>query len=410
MYQKYALTILFILCCVVPITVQAASLKHSFEEGGNGTVIGSSLVGLAFSIPNGEWYYGDTRVGGYDAPYPYGAFAVDGNGFAWTAQASGDARIAFTEGTATFFAADFSTRDSLVITGYNTKDQVIDSTSVRPNHNTGKLTHIRLEAPRNDGFAYVLIQGTQNRWIMDNLATDAPIPSNAKKAQAAFVTVAQHPSPNLSVAAGEIVEIDIVVTNRGRGYAKNARLTLPIDPSEVTVLDASFSRSTVWISQLLSNTVQLDTGRLASGGDVVTATLRLRVLEDATTGSSLAERISFRWSDEVRGGTGSSNLPMVRIDQANRADQTYRLAVENAQSQTELSISSSLFMPKEPVAIWYDTPEGKSIAVGVVIADDHGAIEADVPLNGLPSGAYLMVAFGQWSEITASELVAIQNE
>jgi hypothetical protein len=412
MPKKHLFAVLLIILSIVPKGAYAVSLKHDFEDATNASVIADSLKGLAFSVEDGDWYYGDVRAGGYDAPYPYGAYAVDGHGFAWTAKSLGDARIDFTAGTATFFAADFSTQYSLVISGYDSDDQVVDSAAVRPNINTGKLTSIRLEATVEQGLAYIIIQGTQNRWLMDNLETDAPLPiepeiiEKPKTIAPAFVTVSQRATPNTSVQAGEVVVYELVTTNRGHGSASNVQISLPFDASEVKILDASFSRPTAWVSSLGANKLQVDTGGLGSGGDVITATIRLQVLEALPLGTALGERSSFRWSDKAQGGTGSSNTPQVVVGEVSANNATYALDVE--QTEQSVIISSSAFIPKEPVALWYDTPEGKSISLGLVVADNNGSIKSTLSSEQFSSGLYQLVAYGQWSAITASNNIESQ--
>lgn len=396
------------LLCIVVLQILSARLvqgmnftRLTFEGSPNGSVIGDSLPGLDFSGPGGAWRYGDVRAGGYDAPYPRGAFAVEGNGFAWTGQAPGDARIAFTEGTATYFAAEFSTKDTLTVTGYDSEGREIDSAVVRINANTGRLDVARLEAQSGQGLAYVVIRGTQNRWIMDNLETDAPLVAEQAPREAALVTVAQLPSPNLAVAPETIVSYEVVATNRGRGAAKNVQITVPFDPTEVAVLDARFSRPGAWVSSLLTSTLQIDTGALSAGGDVLTATVRLRVLPGVAAGTAIAERLSFRWTDRASGGAGQSNLAVLVAGQEARSAAVYPLTVERPPSGAAFGVSSAVFVPNEPVALWYDTPDGHSVAAGTATADASGMLRAPISTAGLPAGRYQLVASGQWSGITA---------
>lgn len=382
--------------------------SFTFEDSLNGAIITKVLPGLDFSVPGGAWRFGDVRTGSYDAPYPRGAFMVDGNGFAWTAQAPGDARIAFTEGTATFFAADFSTKDSLTVTGYDSQDREIASAVVRANANTGRLTEARLEAPAGQGLAYVVIRGTQNRWIMDNLETDAPLYAEQESAESAFVTVAQLPSPNLAATSGSIVSYEIVATNRGRGSAKNVQITMPFDPAEVTVLDARFSRGGAWVSQLLTDTLRIETGPLGSGGDVMTATVRLRVLPGIAESTALGERLAYRWTDGAGGGSRQSNLPSLVIGQVEDSAPVFPLLIERTADGNALSLNSPIFVPGEPVALWYDTPDGRSVSAGTVAADGSGTLQVTLSVADLSPGRYQFVAFGTWSQLTAAGLLEIR--
>lgn len=80
----------------------------------------------------------------------------------------------------------------------------------------------------------------------------------------AFVTVAQHPTPNVSMRPGSIITHTIVVSNRGEGGAELVLVTMPFNPAAVQVLDATFSRSDAWVSQLLTDTLTFETGRYGS--------------------------------------------------------------------------------------------------------------------------------------------------
>src|SRR5690349_14582901 len=82
------------LALLMPPLTFAAPLRLTFEAGQDGAPIARTIPGLRFSLPGGgSWLYGDARSGKYDAPYPQGALAVDGNGFAWTGERAGEGRI-----------------------------------------------------------------------------------------------------------------------------------------------------------------------------------------------------------------------------------------------------------------------------------------------------------------------------
>jgi len=279
---------------------------------------------------------------------------------------------------------------------------------VRINANTGRLDVARLEAPPGQGLAYVVISGTQNRWIMDNLETDAPLVAEQQGAEPALVTVAHLPSPNLVAAPESVISYEVVATNRGQRAAKNGQITVPFDPSEVAVLDARFSRPGARVSRLLTNTLQIDTGSLRGGGDVLTATVRLRVLPGVAVGTALGERLSVRWSDRASSGSGQSNLPVLVVGQAMRSATTYLLSVAYASADASFTLSSSIFIPNEPVALWYDTPAGQSVAVGTVVGDASGVLRVTIPTDDFPPGRHQVVAHGQWSRLIAVGMLELR--
>jgi len=389
----------------VPV-YSATNVRLTFEDADDAAAISDTIPGLRFTVDGGgDWLYGDVSSGKYDAPYPSGSLAVDGTGFAWIGQQPGKARIAFVYGTASFFAADFSTKDGLEISAYNPQGQQIATRFVGINANTGRLTTARLIAPAGQGIAYVLISGTQNRWIMDNLETDAP--QSLTKDKAALVRVVQQSTPNIGARSGDIISYTIVATNRGRGNAKNTVMTLPFDSSKVQIVDARFSRPDAWVSKLLTNTLQIETGPLGANGDVVTATVRLIVQPGLVVGTTLGERIQFNWSDQTQGGEGRSNQPQLAVASETLNLPTYPLTIDRSADKTSFSLSSLLFVPGEPVALWYDTPDGKTIASGTVTADDNGVLSAMLSTNKLQAGRYHIVAHGLWSQFTATAVAEI---
>lgn len=394
-----------------PATYASGYVRLTFESASDGARISTTIPGLRFSIPGGgNWFYGDTRTGKYDAPYPRGAFAVNGHGFAWIGQRVGEGRIDFTTGTATFFAAAFSSKESLSIAVYNTEGKQIAAQILRANANTGRLDTVRLEAPAGQRIAYVTISGTQNRWVMDDMETDAPLPApkHSKRGDFALVTVVQQPTPSLGAVPGSIVSYTIVATNRGKGQAKNTWITLPFDPNEVRVVDARFNRASAWVSKLVTGAVELQTGPIG-GGDAVTGTLRLMVLPGVAIGTPLGERLDFRWADQRGGGSGRSNLPLLAAAATPDNPPTYALAVapESGAAGSTHTFTSPIFAPAEPVALWYDTPNGKSIAAGTVTADGAGFLSATFTTTGLPPGDYVMVSHGLWTGFTATAVFRV---
>jgi hypothetical protein len=143
----------------------------------------------------------------------------------------------------------------------------------------------------------------------------------------AMVTVTQRASPALQVRPGAIVTMTIVAKNHGQGSAKETLITLPFNSAQVEVRDASFSRTTAWVRALREDALEIQTGPLGAGSDAITATLRLRVRDDASVGAVLGARPSYRWRDAAGGGAGAGNLlPLVVADEERDAS-TWPLAV-----------------------------------------------------------------------------------
>lgn len=203
--------------------------------------------------------------------------------------------------------------------------------------------------------------------------------------------------PALVIAAQSLGEggreriVTVVVSNHGRGIAKNAVLNLTFDPAQVQIAGAGFSRPAGWVSKALTNTLELQTGPLSGNGDTITATLRFNALASQAGSTGFGERLTFAWSDNARGGTGRSN----------RSDATPP-ALKIAAAGDVLTFSSGVFVPFEPVTVWYSAPDGKTVAVATVTADAEGAVMVELNTRGLAKGNYTMVAQGAWSRITAA--------
>jgi hypothetical protein len=226
----------------------------------------------------------------------------------------------------------------------------------------------------------------------------------------ALVTVVQRPNPNMAAAHSSIVTYTIVAVNRGKGSAKETTITVPFDPAQVQVLDVTTSRPATWVSKLRTNSLEIKIGPLGSQGDTVTATLRLMTLPTVANGTSLGQRLSYHWSDDAGGGDGSSNLPVLTVGDSNTIQPLYPLAVApgSAPAGATLTFSSPIFKPDEPVAFWYNTPDGKTIAAAQLFAQADGSAGLEFTTAGMAPGAYSMVAHGHWTDFTAVTTFQVQ--
>ena len=232
-------------------------------------------------------------------------------------------------------------------------------------------------------------------------ATATRVPAVVVQYRSANVHVVIRPEPNHVAARGSIVACTMEITNRGEGSAGDAAITMALDPATVSVIDASFGRRTVWVSQLLTNSLTLNTGRLANGGDAITATVRLRVLDNAADGGSVCNVISVNWKDDVRGGRRFSNRPIVVVGASNQT-QTYTLVASpsSGPAGTKFFFTGTVFAPSEPVGVWYNAPNGTVVSGSTFYAKDDGSIVVSFADKVTP-GFYSMVFYGHWTKFTA---------
>jgi hypothetical protein len=222
----------------------------------------------------------------------------------------------------------------------------------------------------------------------------------------ALVTVTHKATPNHAAAANSVVTFNLVATNRGEGAATRLTMELPYASNEVQVLDATFSRSDLWVSALDQDSVTVQSGRSLSSNETVTATLRLAILPTVAVGTSLSDRVTFRWGDRVDGGNGVSNLPILVVGSAADDRTTYALA-SSAEGDI-FGFASTIYGPKEPIGLWYNTPDGQAVTVGNIFADPSGAFAVAFDASGLPAGTYSMVAYGNWSGFTSVTTFVVQ--
>ncbi|MBX0328311.1 VWA domain-containing protein [Oscillochloris sp. ZM17-4] len=233
-------------------------------------------------------------------------------------------------------------------------------------------------------------------------------PTNAIPAN---VTVSLIADPNQAVAPSDVIAYTFTATNRGKGTADETKITLPFDPSVVELVDATFSRNTAWVSQVNTSSVEIKTGTLSSGNDSVSGTVRFRVLGGTTTGTQLNTQASFTWSDAAGGGSGNSNTVTVTVSDQSATQPYATLTVTpySASAGDSFEVKGTGFIPNEPVTLWYNTPSNQDVAVKTVNANADGEIELTFSAtSGLAPGNYAMVAYGNWSAMTAVGVFQIQ--
>jgi len=177
------------------------------------------------------------------------------------------------------------------------------------------------------------------------------------------------------------------------------------------VLDASFSRNGAWVSNLASDSVEIKTGPLGGNGDTVTATLRLQVLPDVPVGTSLSGRLSYHWWDYALGGDDVSNASLLSVESSVRNPDAYPLAADPAEGAagTTFTFRSELLAPREPVGVWYNTPDGQAVTVSTSHAGDDGSLSVTLNSSGLAPGNYSLVFRGLWTGLTAVTPFTVQG-
>jgi uncharacterized repeat protein (TIGR01451 family) len=217
-----------------------------------------------------------------------------------------------------------------------------------------------------------------------------------------FISVTQMTTPNSMVKPGNVVEYTVFVRNHGKGSAKNVEVTMPLDPSVVVPLDATFSSEEAWVSELTDNRIVFQSGKIERENGMVSATIRLFVREHVAPGTSLDTRLLVDGRGVAESLTRSNALPLVVGDE--NIQQPFLPLVADIPAAPEnqvYNVTGNVFLPDERVSFWYHTPQGEDIPIGTVSADTAGIASLSVVPFGLPAGHYSIVAEGDWSRVVA---------
>ncbi len=219
----------------------------------------------------------------------------------------------------------------------------------------------------------------------------------------ADVWVVTRPSFNLFVAPQSIIAFEIVITNIGRGAASSTEIIFPFDPDLLQVVDASFDVPTTWVAAVNRDSLVIRSGLLGTRSGRTRGTIRFVVRENARQGATITGRVQLRWTDGGRGGRSQGNLFLIPVGPAAQGSPTYAMVVEPAAGSAGavFRFASPIFVPREPVGVWYNLPDGRVVAVNTLRADDDGSLTVNFTSRDLPPGTYSMVFYGQWSEFTA---------
>jgi hypothetical protein len=326
-----------------------------------------------------------TLVETYDAAH----FAVIAG-----SQVPASGQIDATAGTITWDFATLSSRQ-----GVSYRVRARDGVSGTYDVSTGTtITYTQATGCSQAGQALDFSFGSGASLRVSDSSSELPPP-----VEPADVDVTVTADPNLTVGPGDTFTLTVTATNRGFGDARNVDVVLPLHANQVQVLGTTFSRSSVWVSDISADSVTVSTGSLSAGGDTASATLSIKVLTTATVGADIDCQADFTWSDEVSGGSGRTNACRVTVSSGSSSIPFFALDVNpfNGPVGTTHQFSGDFFTPNEPVAFWYDTPAGTSVEVGRETANASGVVTTSLTTTGLPPGTYTMVAHGIWSNITA---------
>lgn len=141
----------------------------------------------------------------------------------------------------------------------------------------------------------------------------------------AQISVAIRPSPNTAIARNSVITYDFEITNRGRASASNVSLKWPFNPEEVVIIDAVFDRPTAWVHSINKDYIEIWTGRMESGDNVIKGTIKFRVLNTAGISSCVATPLDVLIVMDVSGSMGDA----ITAAQAESAEIVRRVRAES---------------------------------------------------------------------------------
>ncbi|WP_322490451.1 hypothetical protein [Chloroflexus sp.] len=395
------LAIVLIVWSLLSVSAAAAQSQRTFTLDFEGFPDNQSIDaygGLVFQV---GWRFADVRSGRYNASFPdscpdFGgacAFAVNGNGFA-RVSGSGTGEITLPEGVISFSAA-VSTSDPLTFTAFAAGGIVLGTVVVEPNIFTGQLDQVTLTAPPNQTIATIEVNGTRDTWLIDDVQYTVDL---ARGVRPARLVLAQRVDD--VVRPGEVVALELVVENYGRGPVFDAMIELPFDEDTLILLDATPSRAGVWVSEVQPGLITIRTGPLAANRDLVRMTIRFRVRDDALHGVAIGRLAHLAYRDGVTElGRGQSNVPRTTIGPG--PELTYWRALDMTVAGQALTYAAAGFAPGESVGIWYNPPDGAPpVTVTTMRADGDGRVSGTLSLRDVPAGTYTLVLYSHHSQQT----------
>jgi len=233
--------------------------------------------------------------------------------------------------------------------------------------------------------------------------------------------------PSAPEDAAGLTAYTITANNDGDNAAGNVTISVPYDSAALRFVGATFSQPSAWVSNNTANALEIKTGSVGGDGGSVKAVLRFQALSSAS--AQAVQRLSFTWTDKLKGGHGISN----QLPNAGTAGAYLPLSIN--QGADAMTFDSDAFASNEGVYFWYNAPDGTVIPTRVqrgklisanlaeqkyrdnsdyergsehAIANDQGQVDVTIGTDGLAPGTYTLVARGNSSALTTVATFQVQ--
>jgi hypothetical protein len=220
--------------------------------------------------------------------------------------------------------------------------------------------------------------------------------------------------PSIYIARGEVQAYKLRIENRGDSMMAYARVRLPYDPAQLTLVDAQFDGEKDYVYRINEDAVTVHIEGVGSDSTRF-AVLFFRVADNLPNGTAITMIADYDWEDKNGNYDleNRSNAAPVVVWDFNLTGSAVWMAVD-PQRQTignDVNLFSDRFIPDERVTPIITLPDGseRRISEERQSADPNGRVWLHLPTGDLPPGSYQVRLEGEDSDLVAGgsfELVA----
>ncbi|NJK82337.1 MAG: hypothetical protein HC876_06535 [Chloroflexaceae bacterium] len=233
--------------------------------------------------------------------------------------------------------------------------------------------------------------------------------SNTRDAdREADVAVTLEAIPNVYVARGTILAYKLRVENyAGNGTMDYARVWLPYNPGQMTLVDAYFETDTDYVESIEGDQINLFFGVLGKRAARF-AVLYMYVNETLPVGTLLDMWAGYSWEDQHGNFEldSRSNAAPVIVNDFNEASNYVWMAIEprEAASGTPIGLFTNRLMPGERVRLYVVGPAGNRVQLDSdnIEVGPQGQLWLTFESAGFPPGTYSYIVEGRRSRLQAS--------
>ncbi|NWJ48732.1 MAG: hypothetical protein HXX08_22975 [Chloroflexi bacterium] len=219
-------------------------------------------------------------------------------------------------------------------------------------------------------------------------------------------------SPDRVVATNpeNLVSFSFKVKNIGAGNANKILVEMPIPQGlDVGYLDGASAG--VWVTQVTATSVTIALPKLEQNQEA-SGTVVFRPNSNAVVGTEIETHYTLIYDDDTGSGmrVNSNSQGFVYGEAESNLDESKGAvqpgAAVSAKAGEKVSIVQKGYLANEWVSEWYTAPDGKSVSLGMQLANANGEVTIAVDTAGL-AGDYAVVGYGNRSEVTQVNILSV---